>query len=372
ISFPKTISGPKTIEIDKVAVYTINTYGANATKADKNNIQWSLYNQDDPKTTYTTINTKSKAGIYTYAKMELVGDKNQLTIVFDKALKGKKVQIEPFRGKPDINNAKDYVRTTTIKEPATPKITIRDKAHLYLKTQCDSIENAGETIDNEFLKGGGFKLETPGLLFPFKVIPQNYPGNYKTKQYKDYDYTVHEKNAATFGYTRGTNRIHAARDLYTDVNESIYAIADGIVKASENFYMDTDVLVIEHYYEHVKGNNIVVRYGEIDKNTIKVKVGDKVTRGQKIAEVGQLIRGNGENFQQPIGENRGMLHIEFYTGEEQEKSFNPGWVKTDEMLHAKSDNFSNGRSFKRRRDLFDPLNVLKKMLTNSQKENLIN
>ncbi|WP_452219459.1 hypothetical protein [Lacinutrix salivirga] len=91
--------------------------------------------------------------------MELVGDKNQLTIVFDKALKGKKVQIEPFRGKPDINNAKDYVRTTTIKEPATPKITIRVKAHLYLKTQCDSIENAGETIENTFLKGGGFKLD---------------------------------------------------------------------------------------------------------------------------------------------------------------------------------------------------------------------
>ncbi|WP_128755296.1 hypothetical protein [Aquimarina sediminis] len=66
-----------------------------------------------------------------------------------------------------------------------------------------------------------------------------------------------------------------------------------------------------------------------------------------------------------------MLHIEMYTGEEVGKSFYPGWVPYSEMLHAKSTNFSVGRSFKRRRDLFDPKDLLNKMLINSRKEGLI-
>jgi len=190
-SFPKTISGPKTIEIGKDAVYTLDTYNDNATDADKNNIQWSLYKLGDPKTTYTIINTKSKTGLFTYAKMELVGDKNQLTIVFDKALKGKKVQIEPFRGKPDINNKKDYVRTTTVNKVTTPKVTKRDKASLYLKTQCDSIENEGEVIDNEFLNGSYFKLETPDTIHIYddgKMNKLNMEGLKKVK------YRYHDKN----------------------------------------------------------------------------------------------------------------------------------------------------------------------------------
>ncbi|MGY3793352.1 M23 family metallopeptidase [Aquimarina sp. 433] len=373
-SFPKKISGPKTISMGTDAVYILDTYNTSATEDDKNNIRWSFYVQGDPKATTadkekTYIDAKSKSGWYTYAKSEIVNNKNQLTLVFDKALVGKKVQIEAFRGSPDLNNAKDYVRTTTVQEIPEPKISKRETTSFWLTTQCESVENAGEMIDKEFKSY--FKLKTPELLFPFRSIPQNYPGNYKTKRYKDYDYTMHEKNAATFGFPRGSNRIHAARDLYSKVNEHIYAIGDGVVKASENFYMNTDVIVIEHDYEYVKGYNMVVRYGEVDKNTIKVKVGDRVKRGQKIAEVGQLIRSDGTNFQQPSGENRGMLHIEFYTGEEKEKTFKPGWVNTSEMLHAKSDSFSSGRSFKRRRDLFDPLKILDKMLKNSQNENLI-
>lgn len=178
-SYPVKISGPKTIEIDKVATYTIDSYGATATKADKNNIRWSLWVEGDKKTDYKTIDAKSKVGFYTYAKMELIGDKNQLTIVFDKALKGKKVQIEPFRGSPEINNKKDYVRTTIINEPATPKIIIRDKAHLYLKTECDSVVNSGEKINNKFLKGGGFKLSssTTIYIYPDGKITNTYLKN---------------------------------------------------------------------------------------------------------------------------------------------------------------------------------------------------
>ncbi|WP_027392892.1 M23 family metallopeptidase [Aquimarina latercula] len=366
------INAPKTAVIGQEIEYILDIKNTDTAKEeDKNNIRWSFYvkgeSKTDKKSTYIT--SKSKSGLYTYAKTEVVDGKNKLTIVFDEALKGKKVQIEPFRGSPELSNSKSFVRTTTVEEAPEPKISKRETTSLWLTTQCESVKSPGTMIGKDF--ENYLKLETPGLLFPFRSVPQNYPGHYKTKHYKKYDYTLHEKNAATFGFPRGSDRIHAARDLYSKVNEHVYAIADGVVKASENFYMNTDVIVIEHDYEHIKGHNMIVRYGEVDKSTIEVKIGDKVKRGQKIAEVGQLIRDDGTNFQQPTGENRGMLHIEFYTGEEKGKTFKPGKVNTSEMLHAKSDSFSSGRSFKRRRDLFDPLKILDKMLKNSQKENLI-
>ncbi len=73
--------------------------------------------------------------------MELVDDKNQLTIVFDEALIGKKVQIEAFRGSPDLNNKKDYFKTTTVQEAPAPKITKRETNSLWLQTRCESVDN---------------------------------------------------------------------------------------------------------------------------------------------------------------------------------------------------------------------------------------
>lgn len=59
-SYPKKIAGPKSIEIGKEAVYTITAYKTSATKADKNNIRWSLWVTGDKKTDYKVIDTKSK------------------------------------------------------------------------------------------------------------------------------------------------------------------------------------------------------------------------------------------------------------------------------------------------------------------------
>ena len=193
-SFPKKISGPKTLSIDKDAVYTLDTYGASATENDKKNIRWSFYIQGHPKATTadkekTYIDAKSKAGWYTYAKSEIINSKNQLTLVFDKALIGKKVQIEAFRESPDIDNAKDYVRTTTIQKAATPKIAKRETTSLWLQTQCESVENAGEMINEEFKSY--FKLETPNTIHIYHdgyISKLNFDALTKVK------YRYHDKN----------------------------------------------------------------------------------------------------------------------------------------------------------------------------------
>jgi len=170
VSYPKKISGPDLINAGEEAVYILEEYSStNATAADKNNIQWTLYEQGTDTSTYTTITTKSKDKLYTYAKMELVdtvtttnedgvevvtGGKNKLTIVFDKALKGKKIQIEPFRGSPDINKKKAYVKITAVHDYKVKEIDI---TKLWLQTQCDDSKD-GEK-EKDFLTEGHFELK---------------------------------------------------------------------------------------------------------------------------------------------------------------------------------------------------------------------
>jgi len=168
ISYPKKISGSKSIEVGKVAKYSLDEYKYKKTTGredDKKNILWSLHIKGDKASKYTVINTKSKANLYTYAKMEIVGGKNKLSIVFDKALKGKKIQIEPYRNKPDIDQSKkaggyDYIKSTTIKAEAVAKITKLDTTKLWLETQCDDCTKK----DKEFLNGSFFKLKTPDTI----------------------------------------------------------------------------------------------------------------------------------------------------------------------------------------------------------------
>ncbi len=212
------------------------------------------------------------------------------------------------------------------------------------------------------------KLEDK-LIFPCKKIPLNHPDNYKTGAYASYDYTKHEKNCACFGYYRTTNgvitRLHAARDLYFELNEPIYAIADGVVKEIHGFYQDTWRVEIEHNYEIIPGHKIIVRYGEVSKNNIKVHEGQIVKKGQQIAEIGLLV----PYVIQPWPDKRGMLHFELYTGVASGK-LNQA-TPYDKMIKATSDNYP-GYTFNRRKDLRDPLELLNQMLENSKNIGYIN
>ncbi|QXP58599.1 hypothetical protein [Olleya sp. HaHaR_3_96] len=195
------INAPKTATVGKVIEYILDIdidnknykYKDKATEEDKKNIRWSLHVQGEAKTDKesTYITDKSKSGLYTYAKTEVVDNKIKLTIVFDKALKGKKVQIEQFRGTPDLSTKPDFVRTTTIKEPSTPKITIRDTAKLYLKIQGDDIESTEEERANDVLKSATFKIETPNTIHIYddgKMSKLNLDGLKKVK------YRYHDAN----------------------------------------------------------------------------------------------------------------------------------------------------------------------------------
>ncbi|MBN2224453.1 MAG: peptidoglycan DD-metalloendopeptidase family protein [Deltaproteobacteria bacterium] len=97
---------------------------------------------------------------------------------------------------------------------------------------------------------------------------------------------------SSFGYRRSpytkTLRMHEGLDIANKVGTAIYATADGVVifTGIEGSY--GKVLSIDHGY------GIATRYGHLD--TILVKEGDKVKRGDKIATLGVTGRTTGPHL----------------------------------------------------------------------------
>src|SRR4051812_13622827 len=88
-----------------------------------------------------------------------------------------------------------------------------------------------------------------------------------------------------FGCPRdGGRRKHAGCDLYAPIGTDVLAVEDGvIIQPVYFFYLGTYALEVKH------SSGIVVRYGEIKKETPKVwKAGDVVTAGEVLGHVGQL------------------------------------------------------------------------------------
>jgi murein DD-endopeptidase MepM/ murein hydrolase activator NlpD len=104
----------------------------------------------------------------------------------------------------------------------------------------------------------------------------------------------------SFGCARDKGRRkHAGCDLYASIGTEVLAVEDGeIIQPVYFFYLGTYALEVKH------ASGIVVRYGEIQKNTPKLwKAGDKVTAGEVLGFVGQLQ-----------GLPVAMLHFELFAG----------------------------------------------------------
>ncbi len=166
---------------------------------------------------------------------------------------GKKVQIETFRGSPDLNNAKDYVKTTTVQEAPAPKITKRETTSLWLQTQCESVESPGEMIDKEFKEN--FKFITPDTIHIYydgKISKLNLDGLTKIK------YRYHDKNGDSFHICDG-NLLRVKKKA--------------IGKPVSSFRTEAAVNTIDYVSKNVSG---------VDAKTSRVYAnGDVITDGKK-------------------------------------------------------------------------------------------
>ena len=123
------------------------------------------------------------------------------------------------------------------------------------------------------------------------------------------------------------------------------------VLGTNPFYDGTNEISIFH--TTTDGRKFIVRYGELDPPSIKVKIGDEVKQGQHIGNTGKLINPKTNRPRLKLGNVIVyMLHLELYTSKVS-CSINP--PLTDKTKPP----------FLRRSDLVDPIEILSEGYANT-------
>jgi GH24 family phage-related lysozyme (muramidase)/murein DD-endopeptidase MepM/ murein hydrolase activator NlpD len=197
--------------------------------------------------------------------------------------------------------------------------------------------------------GGGQTTPSPtttatrksNVIFPLLVKPENDAGNFWGSSH---NWTAAQRqNMTTFNSNRAGGRRHAGRDLYTKPKETVVAMCAGEVLSVSAFYAGTDQVTVLHKTDD--GRQFIVRYGELDTQSILVKNKDKVTQGQVLGKTGKLIKSNGSPLLTLNGKIVYMLHFELYSGSQ-------GLNLTKPLTNTANP------PFMRRSDLMDPLDLL--------------
>ncbi|MBN2910982.1 M23 family metallopeptidase [Polycladomyces sp. WAk] len=100
-----------------------------------------------------------------------------------------------------------------------------------------------------------------------------------------------------FGENRG-DHIHQGVDIAAPSGTPMYAVADGVVKISKadpggyGWYV-----MIDH------GGGVTTLYGHMYPETVKVKIGQRVSKGQMIAQVGNNGRSTGAHLHFEVRQN---------------------------------------------------------------------
>jgi GH24 family phage-related lysozyme (muramidase)/murein DD-endopeptidase MepM/ murein hydrolase activator NlpD len=192
----------------------------------------------------------------------------------------------------------------------------------------------------------------PAVIFPLRDRPLNDAGG--VFDWNDWTKAA-SQNAACFGSVRSSSkngrRRHAGRDLYAKDLSEVQAMAAGKVLRVSNFYCKTHAITIHHKTND--GREFVIRYGEVDPETISVKVGQEILQGHVIGRTGILKDAKDNKILVTRGKNVSMLHFELYSG--------AGGID-------RADNLSGGEGeYERRSDLLDPITILQEGYVNSFK-----
>ncbi len=187
------------------------------------------------------------------------------------------------------------------------------------------------------------------LVFPLEQKPLNIlAGKYSNKAFNGNQ----GANTATYKSTRPGNRLHAGRDLYTKPFTPVLSMGEGTIIKTGDYYKRTDEITIRHTCQYKENYNLIVRYGELDPNSISIKKGDTVKKGQIIGNTGSLLNEDDSPFYTIKGIPIYMVHIEMYDGS----------IEGTPPNNTK--NWKNPNKFYRREDGFDPLIILNKIFNN--------
>ncbi len=110
--------------------------------------------------------------------------------------------------------------------------------------------------------------------------------------------------SSQFGLKRFYNdsprpRRHSALDIATPTGSRVYAPAEGVVISTGNYYFTGNTIFLDH------GQGLLTQYTHLSK--IDVEPGAKVSRGQKIGEVGATGRVTGPHLHWAVMLNQTMV-----------------------------------------------------------------
>ena len=209
-------------------------------------------------------------------------------------------------------------------------------------------------------------------IFPLKMEPVNSRNNSKYSLYA-WDKEETEGLVQTmFGSNRDKGaRKHGGIDLYTGESTSgeVVAIADGEVLDTDLFYNQTNHITI---YHEINGKPYIVRYGELVPASITFKKGDIVTQGEKLGETG-VLKKNGNPTLILNNKPMRMLHFEVFNMEIDGVSIDE-LKKIEENSKYVLTNFRDDLSkpkYNRRKDIINPLEILKQGYKASKKSGYI-
>ena len=208
-------------------------------------------------------------------------------------------------------------------------------------------------------------------IFPLKMEPVNSRNNSKYSLYA-WDKEATEGLVQTmFGSNRLGGRKHGGIDLYTGESTSgeVVAIADGEVLDTDLFYNQTNHITI---YHEINGKPYIVRYGELVPASITFKKGDMVTQGEKLGETG-VLKKNGNPTLILNNKPMRMLHFEVFNMEIDGVSIDE-LKKIEENSKYVLTNFRDDLSkpkYNRRKDIINPLEILKQGYEASKKSGYI-
>ncbi|MHA7966437.1 peptidoglycan DD-metalloendopeptidase family protein [Paenibacillus sp. CAU 1782] len=124
------------------------------------------------------------------------------------------------------------------------------------------------------------------------------------------------KITSTFGVRRdpftGRTSLHSGLDLGGSRGDPIYAAADGVITLSENTYPQGNNIIVDH------GRGIKTRYLHLNKRL--VEVGDTVTKGQQIGELGNTGRSTGPHLHYEVFVNGTNVNPMPYLKEDRKES----------------------------------------------------
>ena len=174
------------------------------------------------------------------------------------------IQVQPFKGSPDHKISKDRVYENTVKGI---KISKRETTLLWLTSQCESVENAGEMIDKEFKSY--FKLETPNTIH---IYHDGHISKLNFEALKKVKYRYHDSTGDV--YDLGTHDIIEAQK-WKKGSKYLKAGWKKIVTT------DNDGSTINRYYQYDYGKVKLIKFKlpiTYQKRKLKIKLNDNSSR----------------------------------------------------------------------------------------------